>query len=163
MKRLTRGLTGIIAGATIGLAAITGAAANSWITSEIAASDTVISGCVIRFSDPDGKPTIHANGAHQCAGVKSVSITPAGRMRVTQTITDPSRHPIIFAFVQTDETLSGRGIIGGASGGTGDTEFVFHDTTLGRQLDLTKRSDRMRMQGKNSNAWIGWVHAGGAS
>lgn len=150
-------------GATIALA--TGAAcagatvANQYQTGAVNANDTIMSGCVVRFSDRDGSPSIHANGAHLCAGVKDVSITGSGRLRVTQTVQDATQNPIIFAFIQTDETLSKRGIIAGASGGTGDTTYVFHDTRLGRKLDLSKRSDRMRLQGEYSNAWVGWVHA----
>lgn len=153
-----RGITALIAGAAVGLATIGGAAANSYMTGAVDGDDTLVSGCVIRFSDPDGYPSIHSNAAHISAGCKSVGINPNGRLVVNQTITDPAANPIVFAFAQADETLAGRGITIGASGGTADTEYVLFDAHLGRQLDLTKRSDRMRVQGKFSNAWLGWVH-----
>lgn len=137
---------------------VVGATANSWITREVDGANTVVSGCVIRFSNADGTPSIHGNSSHRCAGVKSVSINSDGWMEVKQTISGAAENPILFAFIQTDETLSGRGIIGGASGGTGKTRFRFYDTKLNRPLDLNVKSDRMRLQGKNSNAWVGWVH-----
>lgn len=134
---------------------------NEFMTGAISGRDVLISGCVVRFSDPDGWPSIHANGAHVCAGVSSVTVNEHGRLQVVQTLDDPGRTPILFAFVQTDETLAGRGIVGGASGGTGDTQYVLFDTVRDRQLDLRRAEDRMRVQGPFSNVWLGWVHLAG--
>lgn len=132
---------------------------NEFMTDPIPGSNVLISGCVVRFSDPEGWPSIHANGAHVCAGVESVEVNPRnGRLRVVQTLKDAAATPILFAFFQPDETLSARGIIGGASGGTADTEYVLFDTTADRALDLREREDRMRVQGEFANAWLGWVH-----
>ena len=129
------------------------------MTEAVSGSDVLISGCVVRFSDPEGWPSIHANGAHVCAGVESVRVNPGnGRLQVMQTLTDAAATPVLFAVIQTDETLSGRGIIGGASGGTLDTEYVLFDTTLDRALDLRQTEDRMRVQGETANVWLGWVH-----
>ncbi len=129
------------------------------MTDAIPGSNVLISGCVVRFSDPEGWPSIHANGAHLCAGVSSVEVDPRnGMLRAVQTVTDPAAHPILFAFIQTDETLSARGIIGGASGGTADTHYVLYDTVLDRKLDLREREDRMRLQSPVANVWLGWVH-----
>ncbi|USQ81395.1 hypothetical protein NF556_07030 [Ornithinimicrobium faecis] len=132
---------------------------NEFMTDPIPGSDVLISGCVVRFSDPEGWPSIHANGAHISAGVESVRVNPNnGRLQVIQTLTDAGRNPILFAMIQADETLSGRGIIGGASGGTADTEYVLFDSTQDRALDLREKEDRMRIQGETSNVWLGWVH-----
>lgn len=160
-----RGFLGLVAS---GLAAAAGVAqagaakaatyANAYMRDAVPGSDVKFSGCVVRFSNPDGTPSIHANGAHISAGVQSVYINRHGELQVVQTVSGPAENPIIFAFCQPDETLSTRGIIAGASGGTGSTRFRFYDTKLGRQLDLTNYNDRMRMQGKNSNIWLGWVH-----
>src|SRR5699024_4234287 len=106
------------------LAGATGAAAGSYFTDAAPGSEVLLSGCVVRFSDPDGAPSIYANASHQSTGCTDVSITSAGRLRVTQTVTGATEHPIIFAFAQADETLSARGISCGASGGTDDTEYV---------------------------------------
>lgn len=129
------------------------------MTDAVPGSDVLISGCVVRFSDPEGWPSIHANGAHVCAGVESVRVNPGnGRLQVIQTLKDAAATPVLFTVIQADETLSHRGIIGGASGGTADTEYVLFDTRLDRALDLREEEDRMRVQGKNSNVWLGWVH-----
>lgn len=151
----------LVASAAIGLTAgATGTvAANAWMTDALPGEYVKVSGCVIRFSDPDGSPSIHANGAHHCAGVESVEITPQGRLRVIQTVTDPAENPVLFAQAQTDETLGGRGITCGASGGTDDTEYVCFDSRINRALDLSNPSDLKRMQGKYSNLWVGWFHA----
>lgn len=150
----------VVAAALLGFGA--GAAASTWITPAVPGSDVVVSGCVIRFSNADGTPSIHANAAHMCAGVESVRIDPAtGWVEVTQTMTGATQNPVLFAQVQTDETLAGRGIIAGATGGTDRTRFVLHDTTLGRTLDLRVQADRDRVQGRNSNLWIGWIHVPG--
>ena len=150
----------------LGVAALAGigagAAASSWITPAVPGSEIAVSGCVIRFSDPDGSPSIHANAAHMCAGVESVRVDPdTGWVEVAQTMTGATQNPVLFAQVQTDETLAGRGIIAGATGGTDRTRFVLHDTALGRTLDLRVQADRDRVQGRNSNLWVGWFHVPG--
>lgn len=121
-------------------------------------SQVKVSGCVVRFSNEDGTPTIHANAAHMSAGVSSVQISEHGDLEAVQTVQDATSNPIIFAFAQPDETLVARGIIAGASGGTDSTRFRFYDTTQGRTLDLRQAADRRRLQGRNSNVWLGWVH-----
>ena len=129
-------------------------------TDAVPGNQTLVSGCVIRFlPEDDGRPSIHANGAHRCAGVDSVRIDRAGQVEVIQTITDPGKNPILFAQCQADETLGGqRGIICGASGGTASTRFRLYDSRLGRTLDLRSSADRARVEGKNSNLWVGWFH-----
>lgn len=157
-----RGLLALggVAAAAVALPGRAIAAGNKFMVGAIPGNRVVFSGAVIRFSDPDGWPSIHANGAHVAAGVLKVDINVHGEVRVWQTIKDPAANPIIFAFAQADETLGGmRGIMAGASGGTDNTRFRLYDTRLGRQLDLNVRADRMRCQGRNSNMWVGWVHA----
>lgn len=125
----------------------------------ISGRDIVVSGCVVRFSDPDGSPSIHANAAHGAFGVESVGIAPGnGWLEFQQTPMVAPENPIIFVQAQTDETLAGRGIIAGATGGTTSTRVNLYDTRLGRLLDLRNRADRMRVQGRNANLWVGWIH-----
>lgn len=146
-------------GAYVGTVAATAGSDSPYITDAVAGSDVKVSGCVIRFSNADGTPSIHANGAHRCAGVESVRIDGAGQIEVIQTVSGPSENPILFAMCQTDETLGGkRGITCGATGGTGDTSFRLYDTQLGRPLDLRYPADRDRVQGPVSNLWVGWFH-----
>lgn len=156
LKRLAVAIASLMVGIIIGG---TAAVANSWITGAVDGEDLVVSGCVIRFSNADGTPSIHANGAHQCAGVKSVDINKYGEVRVWQTVDTVAKYPILFAQCQADETLGGqRGIICGASGGTDNTRFRLYDTQLGRNLDLNKQADRDRVQHRNANLWVGWFH-----
>lgn len=158
-KTMSRRAVAALACVALALGGGAAVASDQWRTGAVDGADTLVSGCVIRFSSPDGTPTIHANGAHLCAGVESVGIDPAGNLRVVQTVTDPQVHAILFALCQTDETLGGaRGITCGATGGTDDTSFVLYDSRLGRSLDLNDRRDRMRLQGQWSNLWVGWVH-----
>lgn len=136
------------------------AGATAYRTGAVDGGDVIVSGCVIRFSDPDGYPSIHANGAHRCAGVESVGIDGAGRVEVVQTVQGAAENVVLFAQCQTDETLGGaRGIICGATGGTDDTSFALYDTRLDRPLDLRYQADRDRVQGPTSNLWVGWLHA----
>lgn len=157
-----RGLLALggVAAASLALPAKALASVKNYMVSAIPGNKILVSGCVVRFSNADGSPTFHANGAHLAAGVESVRVNPSnGRLQVIQTVRGAAANPVIFAFAQADETLAGRGIMIGASGGTDDTEYVFYDTKLGHALDLRKQSHRMRLQGKNSNCWLGWVHA----
>lgn len=150
----------LILGAVVTLSSGIALAASKYMTPAVPGEDTIVSGCVIRFSNPDGTPSIHANGAHMCAGVNSVRIDPkSGWIEVDQKVRGASKNVILFAQCQTDETLGGRrGIVCGASGGTDNTSFALHDTRINRMLDLRKASDRARVQGKNSNLWVGWFH-----
>ena len=158
-KKTCRGMVGAVLALALSLGGVTLAAGSAYQTGAVRSGALTVSGCVIRFSNPDGSPSIHANGSHRCAGVKSVGINEYGEIRVTQTVTDPAANPILFATCQADETLGGqRGIICGASGGTGETRFRLFDTRLGRQLDLTRQADRDRVQDKNANLWVGWLH-----
>ena len=129
----------------------------------ISGRDVIISGCVVRFSAPDGTPSIHANAAHGSFGVESVRVDSRnGWVELNQTPMHAPSNPIIFVQAQTDEFLSGRGIIAGATGGTTQTRVSLYDTRIDRLLDLRNRSDRMRIQGEFSNLWVGWIHVPGA-
>lgn len=150
---LVTGLGLLAGGFTVGIG-------DTWQTVEQPGQQTVVSGCVLRFLPEDtGRPSIHANGAHLCAGVESVTINQHGHVQVSQTIDDPSEHAILFVTAQPDESLVTRGITAGASGGTGTTRFWLYDHKLGRQLDLTDRADRDRVSCSTCNLWVGWVHA----
>lgn len=125
----------------------------------VSGRDVLVSGCVIRFSASDGSPSIHANAAHGAFGVESVGIDPGnGWVVLNQTPMVAPENPIIFVQAQTDEFLSARGIICGATGGTTRTRVNMYDTRISRSLDLRKRADRMRIQGEFSNLWVGWIH-----
>ena len=139
------------------------AVANSYMRPAYSGTDLLVSGCVIRFSNADGTPSIHANAAHHCAGVSSVRIDQHGQLEIIQTVRGSHDNPILAAIAQTDETLSARGIMVGATGGTDSTRFRLYDTKIGRVLNLNNSSDRMRVQGSTSNLWVMWFHVPGAN
>lgn len=144
------------------LAGVWASANNGNRTGPVSGDQVIVSGCIIRFPpEVTGQPRIHSNGAHRCAGVDRVGISANGRMRVVQDTTDSQKYPIIQAVAQVDETLAARGIIVGPTGGNAHTEYQFYDTKLNRPLDLKKKSDRMRVAGKNSNLWVSWIHVNG--
>lgn len=116
-----------------------------------------LSGCVVRFLPEDGgRPSIHANSTHLCAGVRSVGIDAQGRLSVTQTGTSGLSLDEVWA--TSDESLTSRGIrTSHSTGGTASTTFIFTDAT-GRRLDLNRAADRSRMACSYCNAWVGWIH-----
>jgi len=128
----------------------------NYVFGPASASETLVSGCVLRFDTPDGSPRIHANYSHHCTGVSDVFINKNGDLEVTQTMA--ARNAVIFAFAQADETLVARDIQVGASGGINRTVYRFYDGKLGRKLNLRSASDRKRIQGNSSNLWVGWVN-----
>lgn len=153
-------IAGALAAPLVGAATATAAtAASKWVTRAVPGKNILVSGCVVRFDTPDGSPRLHANAAHVTAGVTDVSITSSGRLRLVQSVHNPTRNPILFATAQADETLVKRGISIGASGGTDDTSYLFAQN--GRKLDLNDPDDLMKLQGRYSNAWFGWIHAPG--
>lgn len=136
---------------------------NEYFRPPIPGSQILVSGCVVRFSDPEGWPEIHANASHIAAGVESVGVDESsGWLEVIQSEMDAPSTPIIWAAANVDETLAQRGIILGPSGGTNRTRFAVHDTHLRRTLDLREESHRMRLQGENSNVWLSWGHVADA-
>lgn len=138
--------------------------ASAWMSDAIPGDKVIVSGCVIRFLVKDGgRPSIHANGAHRCAGVEKVSIDGSGQIRVDQSVEGASVNVVLFAVCQADETLGGsRGIICGASGGTDYTRYRLYDPRTGRALNLNKAADRQRVMGDTANLWIGAFHLDGS-
>lgn len=161
-RRRLASATALTVAALLGATAAT--ATHNHHTGPIPAEQTVVSGAVIRFlPEDDGHPSIHANGAHVAAGVKSVRIHPStGWVEVTQDMTNAPRNPVVTAQCQADEHLGGRlGIICGATGGTDSTRFALYSTKHDRPLDLRKKADRDFIAGSTSNLWVQWTHAPG--
>lgn len=109
---------------------------------------TEVTGCVIRFT-PSG-PAIHVNSTHACTGATSVSVDDDGALRIDQA-DGPGR--IASVTVAVDETLAGRGISCGASGGVGITIVRCFDAATGEYV----RADSPRLVGSRSNLWLTWV------
>lgn len=123
---------------------------------DLASTDvhTVAGGCVIRFSS-DG-PRVHANGMHTCVGVASVGIVPSnGRVRMT--FSSEQYGSVVNFAVDADETLTQRGIVTGATATASRLDLRLYDTRDNRPLDMRLRSDRDRVAGVSSNAWVSWT------
>lgn len=116
------------------------------------ADDPVLAGCVIRFDErsADGLtvPRVHVNEGHACVGVDAVRVDAAnGDLLIDNVV--PS--PIVSVLVSPDETLVGRGIDCGGSGGGGLTRIACHDD--GGRVRL----DSADVYGPASNLWVFWM------
>ena len=107
-----------------------------------------VTGCVIRFT-PTG-PVIHANATHACTGATSVTVTENGSLRIDQV---GGGGQIVSVTVAVDETLAGRGVSCGGSGGVGTTVVRCFDSTTGELIP----ADSPRLVGALSNLWLTWV------
>lgn len=112
-------------------------------------------GCLIRFSSPDGSPSLYSNGAHLCVGADAVEIDSSGALWVGLT----QKGTIITTTAQTDETLTACGIQAGASGGGSWLRITLYGSQQGRVLNVTDPTDRNRVKGTCSNLWLGWTEA----
>ncbi|MCI0686970.1 MAG: hypothetical protein L0Y54_07010 [Sporichthyaceae bacterium] len=149
--------------------AATGAAAGA-ATGKVAATEDGIAigdrtglrfrGAVIRFPPGDvrgaGRPYIHDNATHVALGVKSVSVDSAGNL----VIKTNGMSPVVSAAVSGDETLSARGIIGGASVGA-VTRITFYQVGTGR-LRLNRQTHWNAIAGDRANVWVTWISVAGA-
>jgi hypothetical protein len=93
---------------------------------------------------------IHANATHACTGATSVTVTDNGSLRIDQT---GGGGQIVSVTVAVDETLAGRGVSCGASGGVGITLVRCFDSTSGELIP----ADSSRLVGALSNLWLTWV------
>lgn len=111
---------------------------------------TAHAGCVIRFDEKTRRgatrPTIYANSAHYCVGVKRVyAAYPSGDLVIVQ----QSAGPVISINVSPDETLTARGIDCGASGGINVTRCYDEHGRV--------KAYSSKMYGALANLWVGWV------
>jgi hypothetical protein len=98
-----------------------------------------------------GGPYVHANSAHISIGVENVRVDDSGRL----VIETDGMAPVVACLVSGDETLSARGIFGGASVGV-DTVITFHDAGSGR-LYLNQQADWDAIAGTYCNVWVLWI------
>ena len=121
-----------------------------YLVQDLVANDAApaVTGCVIRFTP--GGPVIHVNATHACTGAESVTVDPDGALRI-----DQSGHGgrIASVTVAVDETLAGRGVSCGASGGVGITVVRCFNAATGTLI----RADSPQLVGPTSNLWLTWV------
>jgi hypothetical protein len=121
----------------------------------------VLRGCCIRF-DPgtvhsagwfdDGGPYVHANSAHIALGVKGVSVESDGDLAIEC----DGMAPVVSCSMSGDETISVRGIFGGASVGTPLTIVRFYKVGTGR-LYLNQQAGWDAIAGSLNNLWCSWL------
>ena len=95
-------------------------------------------------------PVIHENSAHAQLGELSARVNDAGNLEITRT---GAAGAIAYLAATIDETLAGRGIIAGASGGLAKTVVILYDTDIGRRV----RCDSSNVVGPTSNLWLLWI------
>lgn len=115
----------------------------------------ITGGCILRFDDDKGRPRIHENPTHKCIGARGVSVDDRGRVVLDLT----TAKPIVTIQTSPDETLVGREVSAGGSGGIGSITLTLHSLRLGRNLDLTTDADREIVQGEFSNLWVSWIQS----
>lgn len=97
-----------------------------------------------------GGPVIHENSAHAQLGELSARANDAGNLEITRT---GASGAIAYLAATIDESLAGRGIIAGASGGLAKTVVILYDTDTGRRV----RCDSPAVVGPTSNLWMLWI------
>lgn len=108
---------------------------------------------------PEG-PAIHANAAHVATGVASVRI---GEDDGWLWIVHDSSHPVAAILCSPDETITARGILAGASGGTNYSRVRFTEVTPTGPvpLDLRDPAQYAKVAGSSSNLWYAVVQVRG--
>lgn len=119
--------------------------------------EIVESGGCLRFDSRWGYPRVHVNSTHASVGIRSVSIDKEGNLEVIH----DSPGPIVTMWADSDETMIGRQITAGCSGGGGRTKIKLYDNRDQRYLDLNVGRDWLRLHDRWSNLWVGWKHLKG--
>lgn len=122
---------------------------------ELQQGEYTVGGCVVRFEPRTGRPKVHSNRAHYCAGVRKVSVDRRTGLLEIELM---QSRPIVSFYVEPDETLTERGVTAGGSGGVNRILVRFYDTKTDRPLNLNLATDRRRIAGPTSNIWVGWTH-----
>lgn len=123
---------------------------HAWIDPDAPDTELAIrGGCVRLYSDG---PAIHANPLHIATGLDHVEIGPEGWLWVHHR----PGWPVVAILPVPDETLAGRGILTGASGGTGYSRVKFTQVTASGpvELDLRDPAHYARVAGTYSNLWF---------
>lgn len=111
-------------------------------------------GCIRLYA---AGPEIHANTAHISTGLASVHIGAEGWLWLNH----DSTYPVVAILCSPDETLTGRGVLAGASGGTNYSRVRFTLATADgpRPLDLNNPADYAEIAGNDSNLWYAVVQS----
>lgn len=110
----------------------------------------VVRGGCIRF-DPEG-PKLHTNPMHVTVGIipSSLVIDGSGHLNFNLDVS----LPVVSAKADPDETLVGRGISAGISGGVGLCVVRFKLEGRDGYLNLNNADHYAKLEGSTSNLWI---------
>lgn len=116
---------------------------------------TSMRGCVIRFDKKSSSgttvvPRIHANSAHICVGVTSVSVDSTSKDLILRN--SSGRGVVVTMIVSPDETLTRKGISCGGSGGSTLSRVICYDRA-GHHVP----ANSLKMYGATSNLWVSWT------
>lgn len=132
--------------------AATSSAARSMRPAHIAPDDVEIIACRITWDASTSAPALDRSTGNGCHGIWRVELDDHGRIRVRAI-----NHPVIAVDVTPNGSAAARGQTVGASGGGSSTVLTFHDTRLGRNLDLSEPADAERL-GRTSAIWLTLTH-----
>lgn len=148
----------VLVASVVGAAAFAGGTAMADSFSKPSAPDNplVERGCVIRFDTKDSggktKPRVYTNDGHYCVGVSGEpTVDDKGRL-VVPTDAQGRNQAVVSMSIDSDETLTAKGISCGGSGGIGKTVISCYDRA-GKQV----RADSAEMYQPNGNLWLSWT------
>lgn len=113
-------------------------------------SEVVMSGGCIRFDT--SAPRFHINEVHKTHGIHVDSLALDSAGNVTFELIEGL--PVISTYVTADETLVGRGISGGISGGVGLCVIKLHLEGRPGTLDLNNPAHYEKVFGSTANLWV---------
>lgn len=108
-----------------------------------------MTGGVIRI-DPNEGVYLHTNEAHHSVGIKHVYVDSSGAITVERT--PEAAGTVITTAVTPDETLAGKNIQVGLSGGAKISKVFFYQA--GRKLNLKRQADFEYVASPLANIWF---------
>lgn len=106
-------------------------------------------GC-IRFDE--GGPVFHINSMHKTCGIDLDSLTIDTNGHLNFTLIESM--PVVAAIAVPDESLVGRGISAGISGGVGLCIVRFHEEGTAGTINLKTSAGYAKLAGPTCNIWV---------
>lgn len=112
---------------------------------------------IIRFDSIQRGPYLHHNSAHYAVGIDippscDFEVLSSGRIRVVFA-DDGEARPVLFGFCAADETMVGKDVTAGYSGGVAEAHIQM---AVG---GVAVPASDARLYATNANLWCGWAKA----